>query len=302
MTKEKFEEKTKAKTRAKASEKNRAEPDQPDRHDLYERCVQSPRHLVPMLRAMHGAPHPSGSEGNATGRVTAHPLILAEDFAGTAALSYLWAESAPEATAIAVDLDESALMRRPSHERVTRIVGDVRHATDPTAHACDICFVGNFSIGYLHDRDQLVGYLRHARNRLKPRGIFVCDIYGGESAFLTGHVHRDHPGDGGKRIRYTWEQREANPLTGMVTDVLHFQIDRAGMVELELPDAFIYRWRLWSVPELRDAMTEAGFISSHVYDKTPDAHDDDGNAYMLPVTGDDDVEDSFIVCVAGRVP
>jgi hypothetical protein len=24
-------------------------------------------------------------------------------------------------------------------------------------------------------------------------------------------------------------------------------------------DAFVYRWRLWSAPELRDAMAEAGF-------------------------------------------
>ena len=255
-----------------------------DKHDLYEQCVQSPGHLVPMLRAIRGG----------------MPAVLGEDFAGTAALSYLWAEAAEGNRAIAVDLDESALMRRPTHGRVARILGDVRTATDPTAHACDILFVGNFSIGYLHSRAELVAYLRCARARLNPGGVFVCDTYGGESAYLTGHVHRDHFADDGRRIRYTWEQRDANPLTGMVTDVLHFQVDRAGLVELELPDAFIYRWRLWSVPELADAMAEAGFATTDVYDKTPDATDDEGNAYMLPVTGDGDMEDSFIVCVAAR--
>lgn len=236
-----------------------------------------------MVRAIHGGA----------------PAVLGEDFAGTAALSYLWADARPENRAIAVDLDESALMRRPDHPRVKRILGDVRTATTPAEHPCDVLFVGNFSIGYLHTRAELVAYLRHARERLTPGGVFVCDTYGGESAFLTGHVHRDHFADG-RRVRYTWEQRDANPLTGMVTDVLHFQVDRAGVVELELPDAFIYRWRLWSVPELADAMAEAGFREVEVYDKTPDATDDEGNAYMLPVTGDGDVEDSFIVCVAAR--
>lgn len=267
-----------------------------------------------MLRAILGVkvarlsepcvcPHGSESRATAPGsesRATMIPLVLGEDFAGTAALSYLWVDAAPDNRAVAVDLDESALMRRPAHERVTRILGDVRTSANTPDHACDILFVGNFSIGYLHTRAELVAYLRCAHARLNPGGVFVCDTYGGESAFLTGHVHRDHFADDGRRIRYTWEQRDANPLTGMVTDVLHFQVDRAGMVELELPDAFIYRWRLWSVPELTDAMAEAGFAETEVYDKTPDATDEEGNAYMLPVTGDGDVEDSFIVCVTAR--
>lgn len=255
-----------------------------DRHDLYEVCVQSPRGLVPMLRAIHGHA----------------PRVLGEDFAGTAALSYLWVESGPDAVAIAVDLDESALQRRPEHARVVRIVGDVRGATNASDHTCDVLFVGNFSIGYLHTRADLAAYLRHARSRLHPGGILVCETYGGESAFLTGEVERDHELPDGRLVRYTWEQREANPLTGMVTDVLHFEVRRGRRVELRLPEAFVYRWRLWSVPELRDAMVEAGFAKTEVYDRTPDATDAEGNAYMLPISGDGDVEDSFIVCVAGR--
>jgi hypothetical protein len=255
-----------------------------DKHDLYELCVQSPGDLAAMLRAIHG--------GTAS--------VLGEDFAGTAALSYLWVNAAPDARAVAVDLDASALRRRPAHDRVARVVGDVRSATNAKDHACDILFVGNFSIGYLHTRAELVAYLRHARARVNPGGVLVCETYGGESAFLTGEVTRDHRLADGRRVRYTWEQREANPLTGMVTDVLHFQVDRAGEIELRLPDAFVYRWRLWSVPELREAMVEAGFAATEVYDKTPDATDEEGNAYLLPVSGDGDVEDSFIVCVAAR--
>lgn len=255
-----------------------------DRHDLYELCVQSPRHLVPFLRAIHG--------GGAR--------VLGEDFAGTAALSAAWVEQGPDFRAVAVDLDPAVLRRRPEHPRLRRVVGDVRSATDPARDACDLIYVGNFSIGEIHARGDLVAYLARSRRRLRPGGVFVCDTYGGESAFLTGAVHRDHLAPDGRLVRYTWEQRRADPLTGEVVNALHFRVSRAGVVELDLRDAFVYRWRLWSVPELRDALAEAGFARTEVYSRLPSATDEAGNAYVQPVTDPDELDDSFIVCVAAR--
>lgn len=252
-----------------------------DKHDLYETCVQSPKHLAPLLRAVHAR----------------DPVVLGEDFAGTAALSYEWIKRSG-ARAVAVDLDTAAMTKHPDHPAVSKVVSDVRTVPD----ACDVLFVGNFSIGYLHTRRELVEYLRHARGRLNPGGVFVCDTYGGESAFLTGEVHRPHPMPGGWLCRYTWEQRHADPLTGMVTDVIHFRLEKAGVIEHEMFDAFVYEWRLWSVPELRDAMDEAGFSKTQVYAKLADAWDDEGNAYVEPVVdAEDELDESFIVMVAGRV-
>lgn len=252
-----------------------------DKHDLYELCVQSPKHLAPLLRAVHGK----------------DPVVLGEDFAGTAALSYEWVKR-EGARAVAVDMDAAALGKHPDHARVSKVLSDVRRVPD----ACDVLFVGNFSIGYLHTRGELVDYLRHARSRITPGGVFVCDTYGGESAFLTGDVHRPHPMAGGFVCRYTWEQRHADPLTGMVTDVIHFRIEKSGVIEQEMFDAFVYEWRLWSVPELRDALDEAGFARTQVYAKLADAWDQDGNAYVEPVVNaEDELDDSFIVMVAGRV-
>ncbi len=106
----------------------------------------------------------------------------------------------------------------------------------------------------------------------------------------------------GRLCRYTWEQRDADPLTGMVTDVIHFRIEHAGNIIEEYDDAFVYRWRLWSVPELRDAMLEAGFKQVQVYAKLADAVDDEGYAYITPVDDpQDELEESFIVLVAARV-
>jgi len=262
------------------------------RHALYELCVQSTKHVVPFLRAVHQ---------NA-------PTMLGEDFAGTAALSHRWVNHVEGGSAVAVDLDGEALRHRGEDERIESVQGDVLACSLPA----DVLFVGNFSIGYLHTRAALVAYLRHALSRLEPGGVFVCDTYGGESAFLIGEVHRDHyiAGDDlpealvphrGKRVRYTWEQREADPLTARVTDVCSFRvIDGRGTIELELPDAFVYRWRLWSVPEIREALDEAGYASVEVYDKTAEAIDQDGNAYVRPVEDGSELDDSFIVMVVGR--
>lgn len=249
----------------------------PTKYDLYELCVQSPTHVVPLLRAIHGN----------------DPRVLGEDFAGTGALSKRWIDTVENGRAIATDHDGDTLAQAGSHDRLVTHVADVMSVSDPT----DVLFVGNFSIGYVHTRPELVAYLKHARSRLRD-GVFICDTYGGESTFVTGHVHRYHPMPDGSRVRYTWEQREADPLTGMVTDVIHFRIEMAGRVLEEFPEAFVYRWRLWSVPELRDAMTEAGFARTAVFSQLPDAADDDGNAYVRPVEDPDEIGDSFIVCVA----
>lgn len=263
-----------------------------DKHALYELCVQSTRHLVPFLRAVHAG----------------EPRVLGEDFAGTAALSHHWARDVADGRAVAVDLDAEALAYRGEASGVEKVRGDVLGVEVPA----DVVWVGNFSIGYWHTRAELVAYLKHVRSRLNASGVFLCDTYGGESAYLTGEVHRDHwiTGEGlpaalephrGKRVRYTWEQRDADPTTGMVTDVCHFRlIDAGGTIDDELFDAFVYRWRLWSVPELRDALAEAGFARSEVYAKTAEAVDPEGNVYVRAVESGDELEESFIVMVAGR--
>lgn len=253
-----------------------------DKHDLYELCVQSPKDLVPLIRAIHGG----------------DPHALGEDFSGSAALSHLWVQR-DACTAVAVDLDDKALGFRGPHVRITKHHCDVHEASDQV----DVLFVGNFSIGYLHTRAELIAYLRHVRTRLEEsRGVFICDTYGGETAYTLGAVHRAHPMPGGKLCRYTWEQHEADPTTGMVTNLIHFRIERAGVIEEEMFDAFVYEWRLWSITELRDAMIESGFSRTDVYAKLADAVDDEGNAYVTPVEdASEELEDSFIVLVAARV-
>ncbi len=266
-----------------------------DRFECYELCVQSPRHVVAFLRGVHGN----------------QPLVLREDFAGSAAVSCRWAEEAIKrgdaGRAVAVDLDEDAVHRAERRvreagvsDRVTVARGDATR-TSPD-DGTDVIFVGNFSIGYIHDRPGLVSYLRVCRERLARGnggfggGVLVCDTYGGATAFKLGGFERRHPGRNGEVIRYSWMHERADALTSMVENSISFRVEVDGEVVQEWPRAFEYRWRLWGIAELREAMLEAGFEATEVY---KDVNIAPGHK---PERVEDPAElgDDWIVLVVGR--
>jgi hypothetical protein len=259
-----------------------------DRHELYERTVQSPEKVVAFLRAIHG-----GS-----------PRALGEEFSGTAAVSRAWVRLVTDSSAVAVDQDASVLERAAGVERLELVCGDVRTATDPAAHGADVIFIGNFSIGEIHDRADLVRYLARSLGRLRAGGVFVCDTYGGPSAFRVGAIEKSHWIEGGARILHVWEQREADPFTGRVVNAMHFRVERGGEVVEAIENAFVYRWRLWSVPELHEALSEAGFSSTEVsLDLYRDARIGPGVPSIDPggpQRSSLDRSEGFVVCVVGR--
>ena len=298
-----------------------------DRFRLYEACVQSPGYDARMLAAIHGG----------SGRLA--PRILGEDFCGSAALSRAWVDLHPKNTAIAVDRDRETIeaaialsgepfdRSRPGlssngeapsaggsaddaggpRSAMTFVLADVLRA--PRSPRPDVLCALNYSIGEWHTRADLSRYLRVARKRVAPCGVFIADLYAGTESMLTGDTHRliDLPPWG--RVRYTWEQRHADPLTGLVENAIHFHLGaskaraqaRRHAPSLELRDAFVYRWRLWGIPELREAMLEAGFRSTQVYPRHAEAVDDRGQFHAVPLADPDELPESFSCYVVGRV-
>jgi hypothetical protein len=269
-----------------------------DRHDCYELCVQSPRHVVAMLRGIHGN----------------EPLVLREDFCGSAAVGRRWcvegASRGDGARAVGVDLDTECLARAArlalddrTGDRLNLLRADAVHTPPDSADGADIVFVGNFSIGYIHLRSDLLTYLRHCRDRLVRGqggfggGVFVCDLYGGSRQFQLGSLDRTHMSRGPEVIKYHWEHEEADPLTGIVTNSISFKVILDGELQQDLPRAFVYRWRLWSIPELTDAFLEAGFTSTDIY---KDLNLAPGQPAQ-PVTSPDELGPDWIVMVAARV-
>ena len=66
-------------------------------------------------------------------------------------------------------------------------------------------------------------------------------------------------------------------------------------------NAFVYDWRLWTMPELRELMAEAGFIDVHVLWEGTQAATRSGNGvFRRKEKGDAD--SAWIVYVVGRKP
>lgn len=265
-----------------------------DRHDCYELCVQSPRHLVVFLQSLHpGA------------------IILREDFCGTGALAIRWVQeglrTGDNRRALAIDMDPDPIAKGCARAASIGITDQVQWRCEDAlqsgpAEPADIIFVGNFSIGYIHDRRTLVRYFKASLQRLKlgnhgfGGGILVCDTYGGATAYQLGGFERKHPSRGREIIRYQWLHEKADPLTGMVENSISFRIELDGEIIEELPRAFTYRWRLWSIPELRDAMLDAGFSSTEVHRDVNVAP----GQIPEPLTPDDELPPDYILLVCGK--
>ncbi len=279
-----------------------------DKHDLYELCAQSPMRDARLIRSILDAGRRAGASA----------AVLGEDFCGSAALSEAWCQLHPKGRAIAVDIDPEALkaarLRGREHARLTLVRGDASRQTSRV----DAIAVLNFSICEWHTRAALVRYLRSARARLNPGGMIVCDLYGGSDAFSTGMIDQTlrlprpplepHPLAHlvrGLKVVYSWEQRRADPFSGRVVNAMHFDARpsssrRGGTPGLAIIDAFVYDWRLWSVPELQEAMLEAGFATTEVYPRMPDAVDSEGRVYVAPVEDPASIADGYNVFVVGR--
>lgn len=240
---------------------------------------------MPFLRSLHG--------GSAR--------VLREDFCGSAAVCREWLREGlrrGEAwRAVGVDVDRECV------ERARRVAGELGGLELECADAVkaevgergrsDVVFVGNFSIGYIWKRDELVRYLMRCRERLSGGGVMVCDTYDGAAAMQEGGTTRVHVGPGGVVVRATWEKRDADLLTRMVTNVLHFQVEMGGEVVERLASAFEYRWRLWGIAELREAMGEAGFSASEVFESMEEP--------VSALRHGREVSEAGAVCVVGRV-
>jgi hypothetical protein len=267
-----------------------------DKFDCYELCVQSPRHVVAMLRGIHGG----------------EARVLREDFCGSAAVSRRWcsegAGRGDDSRAVAVDVDAQVLARAKKRaeadrlaDRLHLIQADATAGNPATDDGADIIWVGNFSIGYIHERDALVAYLKKSRERLSRGnggfggGVFVCDLYGGAGSFRLGFLERTHVGRGNEVVKYHWQHEEADPISAMVSNSISFRVIVNGELAADLPRAFVYRWRLWSLAELRDTMLEAGFAGVEVYKEVNLAP---GERPRAVAAGE--LPEDWIVMMAGR--
>ena len=101
---------------------------------------------------------------------------------------------------------------------------------------------------------------------------------GGSDAFVELEEARKVSG-----FTYIWDQHYYNPITGDVVNYIHYKF-RDGT---QMNKAFRYEWRLWTLPELREVLTEAGFGTVTVYWEGTDEETGDGNDEFTATTKGD---------------
>jgi len=246
-----------------------------DIHELYERAVQSVDVEVEFLRDTFRA---------LRGR---DPQSLREDFCGTAALSCEWVRTGNNRYAIGVDNDADVLdwgrrnrvarLTELARSRVKLLNDDVRTvAADPV----DMVGAFNFSYYCFKTRDELRNYFASVREGLKADGIFFLDAFGGSEA--SDLVKEKTKLDG---FTYVWEQAVFEPVTGRILCHINFKFpDRS-----KIKRAFTYDWRLWTLPELRELLTEAGYSKVRVYWEGDDGEGGGNGEFTEHATGEADL-------------
>lgn len=259
---------------------------QADRHRLYEESVQEPESDVTLMRRVFKK------------RFGRPPRLMREDFCGTAALCCSWVSSNKQHRAWGIDLDPDplewgreknlALLDQEQAKRVELVQGDVLEAEQ--IEKVDITCAFNFSYFLFQDRELLLRYFRTARETLRDEGLLFLDAYGGADAQRTMVEKREQEG-----FDYVWDQDEFDPITHHVINHIHFEFPDGS----KLRKAFTYDWRLWTLPELRDILLEAGFSTVEIYWEGTDKKTGEGNGvYTLAKKAlDDPAWVTYIVAV-----
>ncbi|MCP4838866.1 MAG: class I SAM-dependent methyltransferase [Planctomycetes bacterium] len=234
-----------------------------DIHELYELSVQDPDNEVDIINQVWSEQR---------GRVC---KSIREDFCGTAAVAMRWVCEDPTHTAIGVDLDTDVLdwaknamadrLDEKQAKRIKLVLGDVNSTPlDPV----DCVLAHNFSYFIFKQRQQVIDYFRVARTHLADDGLFILDCYGGSDSFVEMEEERDLDG-----FTYVWDQHKYDPVTGDVVNYIHFRFPDGT----SLDRAFTYEWRLWTIPEIKEMLREAGFSDAIVYWEGTDEETEEGN-------------------------
>lgn len=188
---------------------------------------------------------------------------LREDFCGTAAASCQWVRMHPKNRAVGVDIDSKVLdwarsnniPALPAEDRfkVELIRANVMNVKN---EPCDVVAAFNFSYWCFKKRAALRRYFEKVYHALKEDGVFFLDAFGGYEAYQLLEEQTEFDG-----FTYIWDQHAYDPLSGDYLCKIHFSFPDGSMMR----NAFTYKWRLWSLPELREILEEAGFGRISVY-------------------------------------
>lgn len=235
-----------------------------DKYYYYTRSVQSPEADVEFLKNTYQELKGKSAK------------VFGEDFCGTFANSCSWVKLDDSHQSVGVDLDPEPIaygkkqyfekLTDDQKSRVNILEGNVLDKKLPKA---EMIAAMNFSYFIFKERELLKSYYKNVLSRLDKDGIFVLDCFGGSQCYESLEEETDH-GD----FSYFWDLEEFDPVTNNVLYYIHFKLKG----EKKRRECFTYDWRMWSIPEIKEILLEAGFKKVHVYwEGTTDDGEGDGN-------------------------
>ncbi len=239
-----------------------------DKHALYQLSVQDADYEVGMISRIFK---------RLRGRKA---LSVREDFCGTALFCATWVKSDKQRTALGVDLDPGVLQWGIEHnlspigEPGNRVKLAQSNVLDKVPGRSDICIAFNFSYWCFQDRPTLLEYFKRAKQALVDDGLFFLDAYGGYESYEPD-LEEPRKIDAG--FTYIWHQDVMDPINNHVVNHIHFEFKDGT----KMRKAFTYDWRLWTLPELRELLLEAGFADVTVYWEGAD-EEGEGNGVYRP--------------------
>lgn len=274
MTRKKKANKTKVKTEKKEF----------DKYFYYEASVQSPKTDVKFFTKTY-----ESLKGK-------KPLVLREDFCGTHLISCEWVKQSPDHIAHGVDLDPEPINYGKDHHEPklkeserSRLYTHEMSVMDKNLPSADVAVAPIFSYFLFKERKDLKQYFANAHRALNPNGIFIVDCFGGAHCMEPNEEETI-----GKEFSYFWDQDSYNPVTNEAMFYIHFK--RKG--EKKREQVFTYDWRMWSIAELKDLMTEVGFSKVTVYWEMDDKNGEGSGVFKPTSKGDD--ADAWIAYIAAE--
>jgi len=244
---------------------------QADKHALYENAVQCVEAEIDFV-----------DETFKTLR-SREASSLREDFCGTANSSCEWVRRRETNRAYGVDLDAEvqqwgrehhvARLDEDQQKRIALMHADVMDVETPPV---DVVLAMNFSYWVFKQREVLIRYFRRIHEALVEDGILFLDCFGGHEAFEELKEPRKCKG-----FTYVWHQAKYNPITGDYRCKIHFKFKDGSQIK----NAFVYDWRIWTLPELTEILTEAGFRASVYWEQADE--DGEGNGVFIRTTEGD---------------
>lgn len=235
-----------------------------DKYVLYQRAVQSAQQDVEFLRDTYKTLR--GKQ----------PKHFREDFCGTCLMSAKWVQFGDDYTVESYDIDPEPLQWGyknnilPIGDPAKRVAQYQEDARNPSRQSPDVRCAQNFSYWIFKKRSEMLDYFTRVYHDLAPDGIFVVDLHGGPESIqeLEEETEMDD-----ESFTYVWDQDSINPITGEARLHIHFRFPDGT----EMTNAFTYDWRLWSLPELKEILEDAGFSTVDCYWEGTDDDGESGN-------------------------